>query len=253
MKTKLLFLFIICYIHSAVLASEPATIYGKNSGTASMHFWVNGSYQGYLKPGETRYTVSDGFITNNSDRPTGTGRTATKESHGGWANDSSNKVKITYQYGDGEKKSFDASANDHGGVIFGATDKEGVQPLFPSLEEMERAPAVLKGAKQNLKVKFESENISGLPATAFGTWTRTSPSGTTTYRFNKDGTGRFNQDLTDRDRSVKEMSMTFKVVSGNQVEWSAPGYGGTLRFENGQWFDVFSRPELSAPPFTKKD
>ena len=113
LKTKLILLLITCCLHSVIFATEPGSAYIKNSGTSIMHLWVNGSYQGYLKPGETRYTVSDGFITNDSDLPTPSGgRTAVKESHAGWENTSKDKVSITFQFPGGERKTSAASINN---------------------------------------------------------------------------------------------------------------------------------------------
>ena len=129
MKTQYLFVVIAWCVCSIASADDPGSAYMKNSGTAPMHVWINGVYQGHLNPGETRYTVSDGFITDDSDRPTEAGgRTATRESHGGWENSSNEKITVTYQFGDGEKETRDVSVNERGEAIFGATNKEGAKP-----------------------------------------------------------------------------------------------------------------------------
>jgi hypothetical protein len=152
MKNRMMLAIVAVFMQSVASASEPSSVYVKNSGTGILHVWVNGFYQGFLKPGEVRYSVSDGFITNDSDRPTASGeRTAVKESHAGWENKSEEKVSITYQFSGGEKKTSDVSANERGEAVFGATNKEGAEPEVPSDIERENAPAIIKGNKPNLK------------------------------------------------------------------------------------------------------
>src|SRR5262249_17262862 len=86
----------------------------KNESGSAMDVWVNGSYIGWLKPGETRYSVSDGFVTDDSFRPTPDGgRTPMVESHGGWDN-SSDKVTVTIQFRGGEMKRYEFSVEPGG-------------------------------------------------------------------------------------------------------------------------------------------
>jgi len=155
MKSRLISLvLLLVYVSlTGVDAKEPGAVYVKNSGKEIMHLWVNGSYQGYLKPGETRYTVSDGFITDSSDRPIPSGgRTPVKESHGGWENDKSGSVKVTVQYPGGTKQSDTYSADDEGNVIFGANEADNkAPPEIPNELEVENAPAIRKGRMPNLK------------------------------------------------------------------------------------------------------
>lgn len=187
MNPKLLILLFAYLMQAIAFAEDPGSAYVKNSGDAPMHVWINGVYQGYLRPGETRYTVSDGFITNDSDRPDGSGgRTSVKESHAGWENDSKDKLKVTYQFGDGIKKTSDVSVNERGEAIFAAINKDGEEAKLPSDEERENAPAILKGSKANLKPSEESRNSqaadgdTALKARFVGRWgsSSTVPSGT---------------------------------------------------------------------------
>ena len=135
MNPKKLILLFFSLFQAVALAEDPGSAYIKNSGTDSMHVWVNGSYQGYVRPGETRYSVSDGFIT--SDSGNGHDSKPVKESHGGWENNSHEKVTVTYQFADGQKKTMEVSVNERGEAIFGATNKEGAEPEVPTDLERE--------------------------------------------------------------------------------------------------------------------
>ena len=171
----LLLLLVACVIRSQAHAQEPGSAYIKNTGSSKVQIWINGSYQGYIKPGETRYTVSDGFITQDSDQPLPDGsRTTTKESHGGWENNSKDSVEITYQFPDGERKTLTVSANERGEALAGVTNKEGVTPPVPTDEERENAPAILKGSMSNLKSKDKKERPSKTSSdisNVVGSWT----------------------------------------------------------------------------------
>lgn len=244
MKTKTILSLIACCLGSVAFANEPGSAYVKNSGTEIMHLWVNGAYQGYLKPGETRYAISDGFITNDS----GNGRTGNpvKESHAGWENTSKDKVSITYQFQGGEKKTSDASADERGQVIFGATNREGSQPKLPSDEERENAPAIIKGSKANLdgsdkRLEPEDSDVKGLPIAAFGTWisSDTYPDGRlarSTFTLNKGGTGRFR--WKDPGLGINDDLAITWTSNGKQISWDCQKYSGTLLFQKGRIFQV---------------
>jgi hypothetical protein len=52
-------------------------------GYSTGYVWVNGQYQGYVPAGKTKYTLMEGFVTNDSGfQPTGTLKQT--YSHAGW-------------------------------------------------------------------------------------------------------------------------------------------------------------------------
>jgi len=153
MKTaSRIILFLIAVASYGVQAKDVGAVYIKNSGKNIMHLWVNGSYQGFLRPGETRYSVSDGFITNGSDRPTTSGgRTPVEESHGGWENDKSGSVELTFQYPGDKRQTNRFSANGGSDVAVGVNESSSKKSPEPPIEdEIEKAPAILKGTLPNL-------------------------------------------------------------------------------------------------------
>ena len=139
-------------------AKEPGTIYTKNGTREIMHLWVNGKYQGYLKPGETRVTVSDGFVTDDSARPTDSGeRTPVKESHGGWTNDhnETDEIEVQTQTPSQGSPITNTLQADENGVIrwtpYNWSDRNAKRPAVPTDLECENAPAIRKGSKADIK------------------------------------------------------------------------------------------------------
>lgn len=155
-----LLLLLICLALLPAQGKEVGAVYIKNSGKDIMHLWVNGSYQGYLRPGETRYTVSDGFITNDSDRPTAAGgRTATKESHGGWEKNKSGPIELTFQYPGDKRQTNQFSADGGKDLVVGVNESTSkTSPEPPTELEVEGAPAIIKGSMPDLKIREGPDN-----------------------------------------------------------------------------------------------
>ena len=105
-----------------------------------MHVWINGAYQGWLKPHETRYTVPDGF----------------EDSHAGWRN-TDGKVTITYQFPGGEKTTMEYSGNESEVYFAGTDSSENGKPDLPSEAERENAGKIIKGHRPNLDMEKEDE------------------------------------------------------------------------------------------------
>ncbi len=131
----------------AAAGRDTGGLYVKNCGRGIVSVWVNGAYQGYLKPGETRYSISDGFITDDSDRPApGGGKTPVRESHGGWINDGSGKIELTFRYPGGEPQTYIYPPDEQGNVVVGVNETNSAKkPQPPTDIEVENAPAILKG------------------------------------------------------------------------------------------------------------
>ena len=189
-KCVLFFALLIC---ACAFAKDPGAVYIKNSGKDIMHLWVNGAYQGYIRPGETRYTVSDGFITQNS----GNGRTGNpvKESHGGWENDKSGTVKIAVSFPGDKPQTTTGTPDERGDVVMSWNETDEPTPEGPTEAEIENAPAIIKGNKPNLKPSKKSSETQNLDlGPLVGTWEGKGTAKQTDFarlRISRDGTGTF--------------------------------------------------------------
>lgn len=126
---------------------EVGTIFIKNNGHSSVAVWVNDAYQGYAPAGQCRYTVSDGFVTYNSDRQQEDGsRTAREHSHAGWLGHG--PVVVQFQYwaeeginyrsnitleGDSKKEAYVSVAETDPGLPPDSFEAESAAQILPGL------------------------------------------------------------------------------------------------------------------------
>ena len=246
---KTIFALIALTLTTLALGKEAGAVYVKNSGRTIVHLWVNGSYQGYLKPGETRYSVSDGFITQDS----GNGRDGrpVKESHGGWENEKSGSVNMTFQYPGDKKQTYAFPVEDKGEVFVGVIESDSKStPNPPTDLEVENATAIIKGSKPNLKSSDEpiekaqpklAEDISSPYSEIAGDWDDNRSSGIPMVEIGGyqgtisiAGSG----DVTIKDgNEVQEM----RLKEGKKIWFSDPGdefykrFGFTYSWDKDEW------------------
>lgn len=99
----LLALAAFCLIGLPCAASENvAVLYLKNKSPVIAHLWVEGEYQGYVRPGEARYTVREGFVTPDSGFQND-GTLKLEHSYAGWGHRGPVMVKVALRYADGRE------------------------------------------------------------------------------------------------------------------------------------------------------
>lgn len=225
-------------LNSQSRANEVGGVYIKNAGSDIMHLWVNGYYQGYVRPGETRYTVSDGFITNESDRPTDSGgRTAVEESHGGWKNNQSGPIELTFQYPGDKRQSNKFDVNGRKDLAVGVNESTATSsPQPPDELEIERAPAIIKGNLQNLfgvdqEMSSEGRSVSSMKEgwnELVGDWSG----------------GTLGQNGGNM-RLIVAADGTWKMYGPSNFE--ASGRNMAMELEAVSWEDAFSGLDFSGP------
>ncbi len=138
----------------------------KNNGSITGHIWVDGEYQGYVPPGQAKYTVKEGFVTGDSGfQPDGTLKQT--YSHGGWATNGPITVKImqTDEKGKVYSASVKISGDDtkKGYLWFGESEAgeepaslvwedatqipNAAAPVTPHISKIRRLAAQTKGSK----------------------------------------------------------------------------------------------------------
>ena len=117
-------------IHAAHAADDSVgVLYLKNNSSITGHIFVDGEYQGYVPPGNARYSVREGFVTRNSGvQPDGSVKQ--NYSHGGWASKSS--IIVTIKGGDSnsryEAKLTVSGDNDHKAYLWWGEKDPGAEP-----------------------------------------------------------------------------------------------------------------------------
>lgn len=138
------------------------TLYLKNNGDYAGHVWVDGTYQGSVPGGQTRYTVSDGFLT-----PVG-------GSAGGWS--ASGDIQVVVAWTDGKDNNWYAELTVSGGsgsdarVWFGGplalndSDRENAGKIIPGSSG--NGPVDLLKGKEAVRTEGEKKSEEKPPTSA---------------------------------------------------------------------------------------
>jgi hypothetical protein len=102
-----------------------------NNGSLPANIWVNGAYQGYVKSGEARHTLKEGFYTNDSGFQED-GSLVEKWAYAGW-DSSSDPITVTVRQFGLKDKLFEASIQVSGdeenkGYIWCGESDPGQEP-----------------------------------------------------------------------------------------------------------------------------
>lgn len=215
MKTYLLTVALLITAQTALTAGNPNTIFIKNTGSEPAHIWVNGYYQGFLRPGETRYSISDGFIT--QDSGTGKDGRPVKESHGGW--EQRDTPTVTFQAGTAKQQTMNVSFDGRGEAAIGIASKDA-NPILPATLDRETASPIIKGSKPHLHKTTTAEPKTDPAAAKYiRIWrSKYSPTfleikGDGTYRYKQEGAQERTGTWKTNSKEIKgiELSGTFSI------------------------------------------
>jgi hypothetical protein len=131
MRSLALFLLGLLVWPLRAAAEEVETLYLKNNGYSAGYVWVNGQYQGYVPAGTARYTLMEGFVTNDSGfQPDGTLKQT--HSHAGWESSRGTiGVRINMADSKGQVLSTDIDTSgdkENKAYVWFAENNAGAQP-----------------------------------------------------------------------------------------------------------------------------
>ena len=171
---KLSTLLLLLLSASVVYGDPVGTLYIKNNGDCFAYIWVNNQYQGYVPAGKARYTVQEGFVTNDSGFQTD-GTLKQTYSHAGWES-SGDTISVLINLEDSKGKLYsvriDVSGDkEHKGYVWFGEQESGEEPDSLVWEDSsqiqsERQPITKKYADANAYAATKGDDARGF----IGAW-----------------------------------------------------------------------------------